>query len=129
LGKSAATIFIKNNLNIKKMKKLYTAALVLFIALSFSAKKSTLQEKENKLVATFKSITVMGFYKFVDDKDVSYLFYDLAEDIEISLEDESSLNKKFSIKWTTKQIDELDEDGEETGERITVKSILSIIEE
>jgi hypothetical protein len=111
------------------MKKMYTAALVLFIALSFSAKKSTLQEKENKLVATFKSITVTGFYKFVDDKDVSYLFYDLAEDIEISLEDESSLNKKFSIKWTTKQIDELDEDGEETGERITVKSILSIIEE
>lgn len=111
------------------MKKLYTAAIALFIAVSFSAKKVTLQEKENKLIATFKSITDKEFYKFVDEKNVEHLFYDLDESIEIGLEDDIYLNKKFTITWKTKQIDELDDNGEETGEKITVKTILTLKEE
>lgn len=109
------------------MKTLYSVAFVLFITLSFAV--NTISAQDNKVVATFKSITEKGFYKFTDDKNAIHLFYDVAEDVEIALDDESYFNKKFSITWTTKQIDELDEEGEETGDKIIVKTILSIKEE
>ncbi|MDD7915517.1 hypothetical protein [Polaribacter ponticola] len=109
------------------MKKLYTAALVLFIACSFSAKKITSQE--NKVIATYNSITDKGFYKFIDAKNVEHLFYDLDGSLDIELEDENYLDKKFSITWKTKEIDELDDEGEETGNKITVKIIFTIKEE
>ena len=108
------------------MKTLYASALVLFISLSFAVNKVTAQE--NKVIATYKSITEDGFYSFTDDKKTIHLFYDVAEDVEIALDDESYFDKKFSITWSTKQIEELDEDGEDTGEKITVKTILTIIE-
>jgi hypothetical protein len=111
------------------MKTLYASALVLFMTLSFAVNTTSAQEKENKIIATFKSITEQGFYKFTDDKNVDYLFYDVAEDVEIALDDESYLDKTFSITWTTKEIDELDDEGEETGDKITVKTILTIKEE
>lgn len=109
------------------MKTLYASALVLFMSVSFAI--NTISAQENKIIATFTNITEKGFYKFIDDKNATYLFYDVAEDVEIALDDEIFLNKKFSITYTTKQIDELDDEGEETGELITVKSILTITEE
>jgi hypothetical protein len=109
------------------MKTLYASAIVLFITLSFAV--NTISAQENKVVATFKSVTEKGFYKFTDDNNTTYLFYDVAEGVEIALDDESYFNKKFSITWTTKQIDELDEEGDETGDKITVKTILTIKEE
>ena len=108
------------------MKTLYASAFVLFITLSFAA--NTISAQENKVIATFKSITERGFYKFTDDKNVAHLFYDVAEDVEIALDDESYFDKKFSITWSTKQIDELDEEGDETGDKITVRTILTIVE-
>jgi hypothetical protein len=108
------------------MKKLFTTALVLLIALSFSAKKVTLQE--NKLVATFIGVTDTDYYKFIDDKKIEYLFYDLDENVELGLEDDENIGKKFSITWNSKEIDEIDSQGDETGVKLTVKTILTIVE-
>ena len=107
------------------MKKLFTAALVLFIAVSFSAKKVTIQE--NKLVATFKGVTENDYYKFIDDQNVEHLFYDLDESVELGLEDDENIGKKFSITWSSKEIDEINNDGDETGVMLTVKTILTIV--
>lgn len=108
------------------MKKLFTAALVLLIAVSFSAKKITIQE--NKLVATFKGVTENDYYKFIDDQKVEHLFYDLDESVELGLEDDENIDKKFSITWSSKEVDELNEEGDETGLKLTVKTILTIVQ-
>ncbi|MCG1035106.1 hypothetical protein [Polaribacter sargassicola] len=109
------------------MKTIYASALVLFMSLSLAVNKISAQE--NKIIATFNSITENGFYKFIDDKKTVHLFYDISDDVEIALYDDSYLGKKFSITYSTKKIDELDDEGEETGEKITVKIILTIKEE
>ena len=106
------------------MKKLFTAAIMLLIAVSFSAKKVTIQE--NKLIATFKGVTENDYYKFIDDQKVEHLFYDLDESVELGLEDDENIGKKFSITWSSKEIDEINNDGDETGVKLTVKTILTI---
>jgi len=108
------------------MKNLFTAAIVLFIAVSFSAKKVTIQD--NKLVATFKGVTENDYYKFIDDQKVEHLFYDLDETVELGLEDDENIGKKFSITWGSREIDEIDDQGDETGVKLTVKTILTIIQ-
>ncbi|MDN3618182.1 hypothetical protein QWY81_01795 [Polaribacter undariae] len=110
------------------MKTLYASAFVLFITLTFAVNTISAQEKENKVVATFKGVTEMEYFKFVDEKDVTILFYDLDENIELSLYEEEMIGKKFMITYSTKQIDEFDENGEATGELTTVKTILTITE-
>ncbi|QXP63809.1 MULTISPECIES: hypothetical protein [unclassified Polaribacter] len=110
------------------MKTLYASALVLFITLTFSVNTISAQEKENKIVATFKGVTETEYFKFVDEKDATILFYDLDENIELSLYEEEMIGKKFNITWSTKQIDEFDENGEATGDLTTVKTILTITE-
>lgn len=110
----------------KKMKNLFTAAIVLFIAVSFSAKKVTIQD--NKLVATFKGVTENDYYKFIDDQKVEHLFYDLDETVELGLEDDENIGKKFSITWGSREIDEIDDQGDETGVKLTVKTILTIVQ-
>ena len=106
------------------MKKLFTAAIMLLIAVSFSAKKVTIQE--NKLIATFKGVTENDYYKFIDDQKVEHLFYDLDENVELGLEDDENIGKKFSITWNSKEIDEINNDGDETCVKLTVKTILTI---
>lgn len=110
------------------MKTLYTSALVLFMTLSFAINTTSAQEKINNLIATFKSVTDTGYYKFVDDKNVEYLFYDLDESIQIGLDDDANINKKFSLTWKTKEVDEYNSEGEETGNKITVNTILTLKE-
>ncbi|WP_166386042.1 MULTISPECIES: hypothetical protein [unclassified Polaribacter] len=111
------------------MKTLYASALVLFITLTFSVNSISAQEKENKIVATFKGLTEMEYFRFVDDKDVTILFYDLDENIELSLYEDEMIDKKFNITWINKEIDLIDEEGNFTGETQTVKSISAIKEE
>ena len=106
------------------MKTIYKAALVLLITISFSAKKTIFQD--TKLVATFKGITDDDSYKFVDDKNKEYLFYDTDDEIEIDLYDDAFIGKKFTLTWKNEEIEELDEEGEETGKNITVKIITSL---
>lgn len=109
------------------MKTLYTAALVLFTLISFSAKKATPINQENKLTAIFKGLTTNDYYKFVDDKKEEHLFYDVDQEVEIGLDDESLIGKKFTLTWKTKEIDVYDNNGDETGEKLTVKTILTIV--
>lgn len=110
------------------MKTLYTTALLLFITFSFSAKKITIQEKINTLVATYKGPTEDQSYKFIDDKNVEHIFYDMLESIEFEEDDDTNIDKIFTLTWTTKLVDEYDSEGEETGLKITVKTILSVKE-
>ena len=117
------------------MKTFNKIALLLFISISFSAKKITFLQ-QNTLTATYKGVTDDYMYKFVDDKNVEHLFYDYNEPeydeeesenvVSIDLSNDKNIGKKFELTWSTKQIDELDENGEETGKKITVKTILTI---
>ncbi|OAD46481.1 hypothetical protein [Polaribacter atrinae] len=111
------------------MKKLYASAFVLLFTLSFAVNTISAQEKENKIVATFKGVTEAEYFKFVDAKEVTILFYDLDENIELSLYEEEIIGKKFNITWIQKEIELIDEEGNFTGEKLTVKSISAIKEE
>lgn len=107
------------------MKTLYTIACVLFIATSLSFTTKSV-ENSNTLTATFKGITDDDFYKFEDDAKKTVLFYDMDEEIEISLYDEDLIGQKFTITWIEKEVDDLDEEGEITGKMKKVKSITAI---
>ncbi|QVY64569.1 hypothetical protein [Polaribacter sp. Q13] len=111
------------------MKTLYASAFVLFITLSFAVNTISAQETENKIVATFKGVTEMEYFKFVDDKNATILFYDLDENIELSLYDDEFIGKKFEITWIKKEIELIDEEGNFTGEKQMVKSITAIKEQ
>ena len=110
------------------MKTFLHVAYVLFItaSLSFTTKNTV---TENTLTATYKGTNDNEYYKFIDDKNATHLFYDYAENITLDLEDDANIDKKFILTWKTKEVDELDEEGEETGDKITVKTILSIKED
>jgi len=121
------------------MKTLYSVALVLLISIYYSGKKVRTTDTENKLIATFKGTTDDYLYKFIDDKDVAHLFYDVYEpeiaDDEseenirkntIDLTNDKYIDKKFEITWSFKDIDELDGEGEETGKKVKVKTILTL---
>lgn len=108
------------------MKTFYTSIVVLFIVFSFSAKKITFQEKVNTLVATYIGPTENQDYKFVDDDNMEYLFYDKSKNINFEKEDDSKMNKKFIVTWKNKLVEEYNSVGQKTGEKITVKTILSI---
>ncbi|QVY64570.1 hypothetical protein [Polaribacter sp. Q13] len=108
------------------MKTLYTATVILFIAFSFSAKKIAFQETVHTLVATYIGATENQDYKFIDDNNVEYLFYDISKNISFEKEDDSKINKKFILTWKNKLVDEYDSVGQKTGGQIIVKTILSI---
>lgn len=107
------------------MKKIHSVAFVLFIAtaLSFTTKFSDIQ---NTITATFIEITNDDFFKFIDADKKEILFYDIIEEVEISLYDDENLNKKFTITWVEKEIELMDEEGDLTGEKKKVKSITSL---
>lgn len=107
------------------MKKIHSVAFVLFIAtaLSFTTKFSDIQ---NTITATFIEITNDDFFKFIDTDKKEILFYDIIEEVEISLYDDENLNKKFTITWVEKEIELMDEEGDLTGEKKKVKSITSL---
>ncbi|WP_439128690.1 hypothetical protein [Polaribacter sp.] len=109
------------------MKKLFAIAAVLciVISLSFTTKNTIL---ENKLTATYKGVTNEDFYKFEDDAKKITLFYDIDENIEISLYDDDLIGTKYIVTWIEKEIEQLDEEGEITGAKIKVKSITAIEE-
>ena len=65
------------------MKTLYSlAAFVLFISASLSF-TSKINVKENTLTATFKGLTIDDYFKFEDDNNKIFLFYDIKEDIDL----------------------------------------------
>ncbi|QNM85010.1 hypothetical protein H9W90_12525 [Polaribacter pectinis] len=108
------------------MKTIFNLAFVLFISASLSfTSKTTINE--NTLIATFLGITDDDYYKFVDNDKKEVLFYDIDEEIEISLYDDDFINKKFSITWVEKEIELTDEEGDLTGEKKKVKSITNLM--
>ncbi|APZ45725.1 hypothetical protein BW723_05170 [Polaribacter reichenbachii] len=107
------------------MKKLYVVAFVLLITASFSF-TNKVQEKSNKLTATYLGLTEDQYYKFVDADKKEYLFYDYSDDIDISLEDDENLNKKFAIIWVEKEINESNDEEEESDKTIKVKTITAL---
>ncbi|MCI2229466.1 hypothetical protein MC378_09835 [Polaribacter sp. MSW13] len=107
------------------MKTIYTVAFVLFISASLSFTSKTVV-KENTLTATFKEVTEEDYYKFIDNNKKEILFYDINEEIEISLYEDEFIGKKFSITWVEKEIEITDDEGELTGEKKKVKSITKL---
>jgi hypothetical protein len=108
------------------MKTLYSVAFVLFISASLSF-TSKITVKENTLTATFKGLTEDDYYKFEDENKKTVLFYDINEEIEISLFDDEFIGNKFTITWVEKEIEMMDEEGELTGEKKIVKSITELL--
>lgn len=104
------------------MKTIYKLTLLLFISasLSFTSKTKAI---ENTITATFVEVTADDFFKFIAADKKEFLFYDVHEDIEISLYDDENLNREFNITWVEKEIELTDDEGDLTGEKKMVKSI------
>ena len=107
------------------MKKLYAIALLLFVTLSLSF-TSKIIAQENKIVASFNGVTEDDYYQFLDIAKNEYLFYDISEEIEISLYDNDFVGKKFAISWEEKELEIIDEEGDPTGETKIVNSITQL---
>lgn len=107
------------------MKKIFAVAYVLLITVSLSF-TSKITVNENTMVATFKGVTDDDYYKFIDENKKEVLFYDVNEEIELSLYDEEFIGSKFTISWEEKSIELVDEDGEFSGETKVVKSIIAL---
>ncbi|WP_088324169.1 hypothetical protein [Polaribacter tangerinus] len=107
------------------MKKILSLALLLFIAISFSFSVKENQNL-NKLTATYLGITEDDYYKFVDKNKKEFLFYDFDDAIEIDLYEDSYIGKNFELTWLEKEVAITDDDGEETGEKMKIKTIVSL---
>jgi len=116
----------KITLKLKIMKTLYSlAAFVLFISASLSF-TSKINVKENTLTATFKGLTIDDYFKFEDDNNKIFLFYDIKEDIDINLYDDELIDKKFTLTWSEIEIELTDENGDLTGEKKKGKYIIEL---
>ncbi|KGL60137.1 MULTISPECIES: hypothetical protein [unclassified Polaribacter] len=108
------------------MKTLYSlTAFVLFISASLSF-TSKINVKENTLTATFKGLTIDDYFKFEDDNNKIFLFYDIKEDIDINLYDDELIDKKFTLTWSEIEIELTDENGDLTGEKKKGKYIIEL---
>jgi hypothetical protein len=118
-----------NELNFKKMKRLYIVFIALFISSStlVSANDVTKQQDE-KVIAVYNGVTDEGKYKFTNDQKTVLLFDELGDDVTIDLYEEEYIGKKFSITWEEEEYDLMDDDGETTGEVEVVRTILEIEE-
>jgi hypothetical protein len=81
---------------------------------------------ENTVTATFIEITEEDYFRFIDADRQEFLFYDVNEDVEISLYDDDYLNKKFTISWIDKEIELTDDEGDLTGAKKIVKTITTL---
>lgn len=116
----------KITLKLKIMKTLYSlAAFVIFISASLSF-TSKINVKENTLTATFKGLTIDDYFKFEDDNNKIFLFYDIKEDIDINLYDDELIDKKFTLTWSEIEIELTDENGDLTGEKKKGKYIIEL---
>jgi hypothetical protein len=107
------------------MKPLYCIPFLLFICATLSFTSKTIL-KENNLTATFTEVTDEDYFKFIDVNKKEYLFYDINDEVEISLYDDEYIDKKFTLTWLEKEIELTDDEGDLTGEKKKVKSITSL---
>ena len=109
------------------MKTTMSAVLVLFFSLTSLALNNKLALVPNEtLTAIYKGVTEDDKFKFVDAKGAAVIFDATGEEVETDLYDEALVGKKFTITWQNFTEDEYDDEGEPTGKKITIKTIVSI---
>jgi hypothetical protein len=102
--------------------------LVLFITNSAFSSHQKLEVKSEKKTLIFQGITVNDDFKFIDEKQVEFFFYDVDEEVEISLYDEELIGVAFEVEWKEVSIYVTDENGENTEETKIIKRIISLKE-
>lgn len=109
------------------MKTTLSAVLILFISLaSFAINNKSAFLPNETLTATYKGVTEDDKFKFVDAKGAVIIFDTTGEDVELDLYDEEMVGKKFTLTWENFTEMETDDEGEPTGKKLTIKTIVSI---
>jgi hypothetical protein len=89
--------------------------------------ESKVSDNEKEVVATFKEVTDEMKFKFVNEKGEYIYFDEIHDDVEINLYDDENLEVKFNVFWTEEEFEELDEEGDPTGETSIVKTITKLV--
>ena len=101
--------------------------IVVFFIVSLNFNHLIAQTENNKsLVATYLGIDSDGKFEFIDHDNEFHLFDDILDDLEIDLYEDDNLNWKFEIFWEEEEVEELNEDGKPTGEKLIFKTIINI---
>ena len=85
-----------------------TMSLIAVAAVGFKAPSDV-----QKLSATFKGLNEDYQYLFKDQKGVEHVFDLIGDEVEIELDSEEYVNKKFDIQWIYVDIEDSDEDNED----------------
>lgn len=109
------------------MKAILSFTLFLFISFTISGMNNTIyQQEKNTITATYNGVTEDGMFQFTDaDKNI-ILFYRMSDEIEISLYDDDLIGITFKITWEEEEIEEIDKEGEPTGEMLVVNNIIQL---
>lgn len=105
---------------------------VLIVATLFSYIHSNtttiLSQEQHKLTATFVGLTDDYYFEFKDIDNKPIIFNEVSGDVEINLFEDEAIGKKYNITWEDYTLDETDDDGEPTGEKIATKRIIAMSE-
>lgn len=89
---------------------------------------TTVSQQQEQLTATFVGLTDDYYFEFKDEKGNSVIFNEISGDVDVNLFDEEVIGKKFDITWEPYTLDETDEDGEPTGDKIPARRIIAMTE-
>ena len=109
------------------MKTLVIVIVTLFSYVNNHISTYSFQE-QHKLQATFVGLTDDYYFEFKDTDGKSVVFNEISGDVEINLFEDETVGKKFEITWEDFAMEETDDDGEPTGEKIIGKRILDMRE-
>ena len=109
------------------MKTLAFVVLTIFTYLNTN-NLTYLSNQQEQLTATFIGLTDDYYFEFKDEKGNNVVFNEISGDVDVNLFDEEVIGKKFDITWEPYTLDETDEDGEPTGNKIPAKRIIAMTE-
>lgn len=98
---------------------------ILFTLMSFQIESSSVSV-EGKLTGTFMGSNDDGAYLFKDASNVTHTFVELGDDVDYDYVDDEYIGKKFEITWKEVDADVYDDEGDETGETVKVKHIVTL---
>ncbi len=101
-------------------------AFLLMASIAVSAHKVT--DDQKSFIGTYLGLTENFEYKFQDENGKEIIFSEINDEVEIDLYNEENYNKKFRVTWMQNTVEELDDEGEPTGESYTVNVIMAIEE-
>ncbi|MFT5723009.1 MAG: hypothetical protein ACI9JN_000114 [Bacteroidia bacterium] len=81
---------------------------------------------DSKLTATFMGSNDDGAYLYKDAANTTHEFAELSDDVDYGYLDDSYVGKKFIITWNEVDADVYDDEGDENGETVKVKQILTL---